>query len=74
MSKIQPVVTRSKNTTRKEKTYDILSIQQYKEKAAMVQKILGKSDISNLKKGQKKKERRVGLHIEKRLNEGPRLQ
>ena len=27
MSKIQPVVTRWKNTIRKEKTYDVLSIQ-----------------------------------------------
>ena len=73
MSKIQPVVTRyleKPNTIRKERTYDVLS-SPYKEKAEMVQKLLGKSDIS-------KKNKHVWLsgrlHIEGRLNEGPRLQ
>ena len=46
ISKIQPVVTRCKNTIRKERTYDVL-YSPYKEKAEMVQKRLGKSDIYN---------------------------
>ena len=44
----------------------------------MVQKILGKSDISKETKGKgirkKKREAIGGLHIEERLNERPRLQ
>ena len=54
MSKIQPVVTRLKNIIRKERTYDVL-YNPYKEKAEIVQNILGKSDFSKKKKKKKKK-------------------
>ena len=52
----------------------------YKEKAEMVQKILGKSDTSKQTKKENKEKRKKHvwlserLHIEGRLNEGPRLQ
>ena len=43
MSNIQPVVTRKKNTIRKEKTFDLLSIQRRNDSGT---KILGKRGIS----------------------------
>ena len=49
----------SLNTARKERTYDVL-YSPYKEKAEMVQKILGKSDISKETEG-KQKETRVAI-------------
>ena len=53
MWKIQPVVTRYKNATRKGKTYDALSIQSENDNGT---EILGKSDIS--KESKTKKETR----------------
>ena len=76
MSKIQPVVTRWKNTIiRKERTYDVLSIQRES----------GNDTKNNRKKrhlriNKRKKERSTCvwlsgcLHIEGRLKKGPRLQ
>ena len=54
MSKIQPVVTRQKNTIRKERTYDVLS-SPYKEKAEMVQKYSEKATYPNKQKEKRKK-------------------
>ena len=59
---------------RKEKTYDALSIQRDNGNGT---KILGKSDTPQYKQ-KKKRKKRVWLsgclHLEERLNEGPRLQ
>ena len=54
-------------------TYDVL-YSPYKEKAEMVQKILGKSDISKRKRKRKHVWLSGRLHTEGRLNEGPRPQ
>ena len=73
MSKIQPVVTSQKNTFgRQERT----TYYTYKAKAEMVQKILGKATSPNKQKERRKKHVWLSgrLHIEGRLNKGPRLQ
>ena len=73
MSQIQPVVTRQKNTIRKERTYDVLSIQ--RESGNGTKNTRKKRHIEINKR---KKEKHVWLswrlHIERRLNEEPRLQ
>ena len=74
MLKIQSVVTRLKNTIRKERTYDVLSIQKikrqwykkYSENATSPDKQKGKINKHVWLSGR--------LHVEGRLNERPRLQ
>ena len=67
MSKIQPVVTR---------TYDVLSIQ--RESGNCTKKYSEKATSPNNQKEKIKRKKQVWilvrLHIEERLNEGPRLQ
>ena len=71
MSKIQPVVTRWKNTIRKERTYDLLSILLIRENGNGTKKY---SEKATYKKKKKNVWLSGHLHIEGRLNEGPRLQ
>ena len=63
------MVTRWKNTIRKGRTYDVL-YSPYREKAEMVQKILGKSDISKKRKKKKHVWLSGRLRIEGRLTKG----
>ena len=73
MSKIQPVVTRLKNTIWKERTYDVLSIQ--RENGNGTKKYSEKETSPNTQKEKNKNKKHVWLsgrpHIEGRLNEGP---
>ena len=75
MSKFQPLVTRQKKTNREERTYDVLSIQRENGNGTK-----NTRKTRHLKISKRKKERNTcvwllrRLHIEGRLNEGPRLQ
>ena len=73
MSKIQPVVTRYKNTIWKERTYDVLSIQRESGNGTK-----NNREKRHLQRNKREKKHVVWLsgrlHIEGRLNEGPRLQ
>ena len=72
MSKIQPVVTRLIKTFRKERTYDVFSIQRESGNGT---KNTRKKRHYLQTKGKKKHVLISGcMHIEGRLNEGPRLQ